>query len=657
MLRTLIPLANVTVPDRTAGQFWMTVLVLLLIAGAIVIFYRRNRFAHLSDEQRRQKSALLGSIHDQTPETVRIPASADVDEYREPLRAAFDRAFGRARGETDEHDPDRVTIREASTAVAGELYDAAGEHFPTIPRAARRVGTMAILVGVLGSLAVSTDAIVAALTRDSSGLPPVVELLGDAVSLTQSVIGSAVDLLMLFPGGAFLANFVFAYGMLAWTLAYQLWYVLMVGLVIGAVAITVLDRRVPDDLDTKLYQHRGTLTLETIGAVTSIWLVGVVPAGLGQLAGTATVGPLSLNVEAALTVVGVLFAFVLTGLFLYAAGRSLVERLRHAVTIDWSDGPDSIVAAYLLARYCAVGLALVAAPLVPVYAIVILVEGRLVEVVLAFWAANISTQLLVFAFVALCLGTVAYVARDSREDVEAALTETMARQSVRAAIFQRGVTIFAWLASYAVLWSFSRSIGLALVGSFVLAAVFYGLYDLTDRATYRLELFGRDRSAMKGLVVQAYAAEDADGELHPVAKIGDSHRISRESIGETVDDTLEVASNARVRTKTVPTTVGQKRAEDLLELGMVYGDVETELQEQIRKTIAYELRPTRRTTMESLENALEKHPESLWRAEFERYCALAVLSRDGDIVRLERDVWDGTGDSRSSTRWLTGARV
>lgn len=646
----ILTASGVEVPDRTPGQYWMTVLLVIGFVAGLIIAYKRTGFSKLPRAQRQHKSALLGSIRNGTPETVRIPRGANVDDYREDLQAAFDRAFDRARGGESEHDPDRVTIREATVTVGLELYDAV-DRLPTIPRAARRVGVLAVLVTVFGALAVSTETIVRLLTADRQ-TPGLTALLADAAALTQSVVSAVTNALATFPGGALLAELLFAYTLLAATLAYHHWYLFTVVLVAGAVAITALDRRVPDDLETRLYEHRRTLALETVGAVVTVWLVGVVPAGVGAVIGTVSAAGRSVSVEAIGAAIGALFAVGLTTVFVAVAVKSLSQRLRHAATIDWDGGPDALVASYLVARYCAVGVALMAAPFVPVYAAAAILEGRVFEVLAALVAADALTQLVVVTVLAAVVASVAYVARDARGDVRDALTETLARQSIRVAIFQRGLTVGAFIVAYGVVWAFTRSYVLAPVGATILAVAVYAAYEGVDRAAYRLELFGRDAEAQQSVLLQAYAAEDADGTLHPVAKIGTDYRTSRASIDETVTDALEIADGVACKETSIPKTLGRQRAEDLLELGLVDADIETELQESIRQAIKADLEPTGRTTMDSLERACAEFPEDRWRAEVRRYQLLNVLSVTGEHVRLERDVWSVESDD-PSVRWLS----
>ena len=662
MIDVLIPLSasSVEVPDRTPGQFWMSVVVVVLLIGAVIVAYRRNKFSKLPKAQREHKSAILGSIHNGTPETVRVPRNADPSEYRTALLEAFQRAYDRARGKDAAHDPDRVTIREASATVAREVHQATGERLPTVPRAARRVGGIAVLVSVLGALAVSTETIIRIIAEDRGQGAGIGVLFSEAVSLTVTVLSTLSNAVAMFPLGGFIAELVFAYGLLVATLVYHHWYILSVALIVGAITVAVLDRQVPDDLETRLYFHRKTLALETVGAAAVVWLGGVVPAWLGQLVGTITVAGRAFNIAAVGAAIGALFAFILILLIGYYAAKSLWKRLQHAATIDWPAGPDSIVGAYLVARYCAVGLALAATPLIPVYAIVALVDGRLVQVLAALYHADPVTQLLVIGSVAATIAVIAYVARGAADDVRAALVESFARQSIRVAILQRGLTVFGFIASYGVLWAFTRSHLYAPLGAAVIGLAVYAAYEGIDRAAYRLELFGRDESPTTDVLIQAYVARDADYEdasnpdehLHPIAKVGSDQWTSRESIEETTDDALEMAAAAGERGTTVPATVGQQRAEDLLELGLVESDVESELQERIRAAIKDELRPNGRTTMSDLEDALEEFPAEIWEAEFERYVLLNVLSVSGDVIRLERDVWAADDHATPAQRFV-----
>ncbi|SDJ33380.1 hypothetical protein SAMN05216226_102173 [Halovenus aranensis] len=649
--RTVLQTSDLNVPERTQGQFVLSLFAVAVIIIALLAAYRRTRFAGLDGDAAEHKSALLGAMREQTPETLHIPRSADVDDYRENLVDAFDRVEKRARENAAvAHNPERVPVREAARKVARSLYESSEQTLPTVPQATIRVGVLAIAVAVLGALAVSTEWIVDQLTRDAGGGggPGLGALVGHAVSLTESAVDGVISVLAVFPGAVELAGILFAIGVLAFTILYENYLLMAVLLGLLAGGIAVLDREVPDEIDTTLYRHdRSSLMLVSVGAVVAVWLAGVIPTATGALIGDVDLIVVTIPFPTLGAGLGGLLSLGTVALLLRMAFRSLRVRMRHAATIDWDEGPDLLVAGYLVTTYVGLGLALVAAPLVPAYLAAIFVQGAAVEILAALFMADALVQVGLLAVVLAVCGGIAYVARDQWDDVHAAVSEALSRQAVRLALFRRGTTIGAGLFAFALLYALLRSAVLALAGALLFGAVVHAGYVIVDRAAHRLSLVGDADPRGRGALIQCYALPDADEDYHLVAKVGSEYRVSRRDVDATVDDVLRVADAAQ-HGDDPPIVIGRKRAEDLLELGQVDADVVDELRERVRKKLRYQTQPgDRQVSKDELEEMMSEFPESIWRPQIEHWEQLGILIDHGDRLERTGDPWSADGLSLS----------
>lgn len=698
MTLELLPLtaSGVEVPDRTSGQLFATALLVVACLVGLAVLYRRNRFANLPRAQARHKAALLGALRDRKPATVRIPATADVTDYREDVQAAIQRARDRAAGQRvrDDH----TTLREATASVLAALSRGlAGSRlrglFPD--RLTTALAVLAVTIAAFGAPAVSSSRVAETLTRgETVGLWEFVSLVGDA---TLAVGGLALETVTAFPYAGTVAGILLAAALLTGQALFRYWYVSATVAAAGWLFLYWLGQRVGPERHGRLYGRR-EVSWVVVKPLAAVWVAGAVPATLGSLTGFGEAG----------AVVGLLFAAVVgfyvgavavidvAGRVLAAADgpvrvlerhtpaflvwlRAALERRRGAddepgpvleplaydptvaadelaARLDETDHPwpgttDWPLAAYLVCRRAFAVAAVVLAPLPVAYLVTGVTDGGYATVAGALFSGTPVGIAVLVAMLA-GLGWLAWLARDAAGDVRDALTEAAARQSLRMAIFQRGLTIGAVVLSGGLLWAFSQSYWVPVVGGLVIGLAVWHGYSLVDRAAYRLDLFGRE-DARTSVLVQAYALPDADGDEHLVVQIGSDHRTSRDSVAALVDDALEIAAGVQRRERSVPATPGQQRASDLLELGLVDADVDRELDERIRKRLVDELRPLGRECSRSdLEDSLGDYPDDRWRAALERYRMLGVVSVQGDRVRLERDPWAADETASPADRWL-----
>ncbi|EMA45227.1 hypothetical protein, partial [Halobiforma nitratireducens] len=612
MLEVALTASGVEVPDRTAGQLLGTFVLLVVAAVALVVLYRKNRFAGLEGRAREHKEALLESLRTQTPATVRVPARADVADYREEVATALERAQARARGDADP-DPDYTTLREATGSVLAALADATADSrvrrlFPD--RLTAVLAALAVTIVTFGAPAVSTDGVVTVLESGDLSVGGGIGALGDA---TIALTDYGLEALSAFPFAGRVAELALAVGVLVGSVLYEFWFLSAALAALGWAFLYRLGEHVGEDRHERLYGRR-ELSLAVAKPIAAVYLAGVVPTALGTAAGAETVG----------AVTGLAFAALLSVYYLAAAGISAASRVAEhtnatlpirydeytigplSVSIPrlersrteslgfddpesaavWSEvdgegddegAPDLVLdsttlaineafdvaydpfeaataledrldatdepwrgpptdwglAAYLVCRRAFAATAAVLAPLPLVYLGSGVSSGAYLSVASSLVSGHVVGLLVPVALLA-GIGYLAYLARDSYDDVRDAVTEALTRQSVRMAMFQRGLTVGAGLLSGTVLWAFSQSYLVTPIGAVVLGGLVYHGYAAADRATYRLDVFGRDGPARQSVLIQAYALEDADGTEHLVTQVGSDYRLSRDSATELV---------------------------------------------------------------------------------------------------------------------------
>lgn len=576
-----------------------TALAVSLLVGTFVLLTvarYKMQFVGLSDEQQRQKKHLLGQREDQDPETLRIPVSdhGNLEQYRNQIRALFDADL------TVEDVSEHTTLRDAFTQVRQELGEAWRSRTSHLPKLAVALGELAVAIAVTGGIATtSAETFRRWFTSSSDGLNLNV-LASVAIETASEAVAVGIDVLGAFPFAETLWSLIFAYGLLGLQWLYDHPFVSASILALATVLVVYLDRRAPDAVDASLVGSRSSIALGTVACLIVIWLSGIVLAVLGDAVGYPQIG----------AVAGLTAAVGFTVYFGYHAAVLFRDRVR-SVASDLSS-EDHLTAAYLVLRRAAAGYAGLVAPLVPVYLGVALVSGKLGALITAYLNGSLERQAVVSMVILLGLAVVARQAQAAYPDVKAATQELVARQSVRAVLFGRGVPIIVVVLAYFLSVGFGFSAGLSAVIAVAAGITTRLLYVLVLRARYRASLIESHQRLPSRVVVQGYQFETADGETVYYAAVNATELAHRDR-DELVDEILD-ASDELFASGEISPSVAQEFAEDLFEFGIV--DVEetrTKLRRQVREETVGRLRQNgEMLEQETLEDELEEYPASIW---------------------------------------------
>lgn len=609
-------------PQSTPGQralAWGLVAVLLAIVVAVRL---RNRYAGLDGDESSHKSVLAGSKRDQTPRVLRIPASADPAKYRSDLRALFVTRFDD--GPDLDHEP--IRLLDATRSIRSSFLEAWRPVTDRFSSMVLRLTSLAWVAAILGAVAVATDSVVRLILVDTSiGSPE--SVLSRTIELTTDVLEAGATVLTAFPYLGELWAFVFALVTLLFEYLYREWYLIPIALLLAAISIAYLERQVSDELETKLYESRRRLLAFWIGAISLVWIAGVVPASIGSYLFVPDLG----------AIVGFVLALLTAAALAVVGARRYVDRLRSTATLARDE--SRTVLGYLVARRAGISAAIPATILSIAWGVVIVAEGKAARVWDAFVASDIGIKVLAAALLVGVVVVLAYMVRDAWPDVRSALAESLARSQVRAAVLYRGSIVVGFGAGYLIAFAFTRDVLVGLVLAAIGAVTAFGLYQLLERAKYRLDVWERDEDPPKTVTIQGWQLRDADGDRHPYAVINGRHELAREDPDDLVDEIM--AAIAEIQTGDgVDPSLASKHAETLLEIGQV--DEQTtldRLDEQARKRLVDELRPLRSVTdRDDVERALRDVPDRFWQDWLDELDSDVVVDH-GETLELVRDPW------------------
>lgn len=600
-------------PEQTA----LAAIILALIAGVLLLARYKMQYVGLaSEEQRRQKKVLVGQRADQTPRTLQLNATDHLNAQRDRIHALF---------QTDPPGDDgQVPVRAALDDVRDELSEVWHGRIESIPRLGLLLIEEAIGLAVLGGLAVLPTAAFAR-AFNAGGSLTLDHIWQEGVTLSVDVFETGLDIAGLFPYGDILWSLTVAYGILLVDWLYHHPFITASLLTASAIAIIYLDRRVPEGTQGRVVQSPSAAGLSAAGAVVSIWLAGVLPTAAGHLLGIPTVG----------SILGFLAALAVAAWTTIQTGRRLLGRVLATRRPD-HEGVDAPLAAYIVVRRIGAGLAGMVAPLVVVYAVVVLVNGKLTAVAAAFARGSLGVQVLALVVVALTLGTLVVQVRDAWPALGTAVRQLTNRKAVRFALWTRAAPVVVLL----FVTFFAIGLGLSLPLAFALGLLAaagarwgYVLYRRLHRKAVAYEPV--DYAAVR-VVIQAYTLETADGDPRYYALVN-TVPVAAEDPAAATDAVLAVARDLFEDGEPSP-MVEREFATDLLEYGIV--DIE-ETRDKVRQSIKTEVfgRLARadhgRLEAEALEAELEGYPEAYWRSQLRKWVERGKLQyRNGYYLRV-----------------------
>ena len=612
-------------PGVSAPQVLLALLVLAFAVVLLLAAQYYTRFAGLPEEETRHASELAMQLDAKTPARLRLPIDTAFAEKRYQIRDLW--TIG-TDGDQERAAEEPPTVRGAVGEIHDLLLERWGDNVSHLPLYSIRLAEEAVVLLVLGALAVVSIEQWERAAAVETPTPDVGAALHDLHLLTVRLIEGGIQLLSLFPYGDVVWSLVFAHAILLYDWLYHHWFVLAAILFLGAAVIAYLDRYV-DETDTRLLENRRFVAGIVVASSVGVWLVGVIPTGIGILAGLPQIG----------AIVGFLCSLLAAIAVAGIATRELVKAVKDAAEWYAEDEPSRYIAAYLLVRRVWGVFAVIGATLIPIYLIVILADGRLFAIIGAFGTASTEVQLLTLMTAGAIVVLVAMATREAWPDLAAALRSKLGEQSVRRGLFGRGAPFGVMVVVYLIALGFHLPVGVAVLLAVLAGTATRALYILTARVKYRAQQRERpmDRPAM--VYIEAFTLEDADGRDHYVARVN-GETLARRHLSLIVDEVVRQAEALR-DTGDYTATFGQRHADNLLQHGIV-DESRSEYSLKREITAAIDQLADRydgRIPPEAVDEELDAYPEKTVREQKRELKTRGadgwrLAERDGYLVRV-----------------------
>jgi hypothetical protein len=599
----------------TPYETGLAIVILLVVGVVLAIGTYRMRFGGLSDEQERHKRALSADLDQQSPQTLRVSAEEGLAARKEGLQALFDPSN---RGGKP------PTVRSAAGDVRQALELAWGDRTAGIPRLTIRLLEEALLVLVLGGLAIVPSSTINYWLRSGDEFDPS-EAIGAATQSAESMADLFYSGLAAFPVSDTLFGLGLAAVIEAGTVLYNNWLAVGITLVACALGLAWLHRKSPDDLEHDLYSSRLRAGVSGVARLTVVWAAGVVPASIGRLVGFETVGD----------AVGLAAAGIVVLLFARGAVRGARARLRRAARTnvgEWSRAGMT----YLVLRRVAAGFGAAAVPIILAWGSLLVSTGKLGEIVSMISGGTLEAKATIGAGIVIAMALLALQVRDAWPDIRTALGEAFGLKAVRVAIYRRAAPTGVIVFGYFLAIGFGLTVPLAILAGLAGGLLARGLYVLARRAKYRAEMIGGEEITASRFVVEAFVLEDDDGEMHPYARLNGTPMAHNDV--DTLVDELVAASQAAKADGEIPPSVERKHAEDLLDYGLTsVEETETKLQQWVHDEIVGNLRNNEGALpVEDLEQRLDDYPDDLWQQQLRALrLKRGLIQQRGDYYVLQ----------------------
>lgn len=580
-------------PSITTGQQLLAISVVALVAIALAIVRYRLQNTGLPSDRASTKRHLLEQRELADPESLRIPAAADLDAAREEIAALFD-----AEAEPAEY----PTLWSAAGEVQAALSSVYRDYTGRVPRLSLAMLYEALLVAVLGGLAVVPTAEFAQLFA-SDGELSLGAVLSEAAALTTAMIDTGVSTIGSFPYGGTLVNLAIAVVITLGSTLYELWFLTVGVLLTLAGAVWLLTQRVDTEMDTAVFDSHALVGALSAAVLVLTWLAGVIPAALFSLAGFPEVG----------AVIGLLAAFLVgTTLGVWLVIRPMLRRLRRLG--DGFDEWDRPVVAYVLLRWVSVVAAAVVAPLALAYAGVLFVQGKLLAIIDALLAGSLVMQVLAGVLVAGGVILLALSVRDAWPAVRAGFRESLSRRAVRTILVGRVFPVSIVLLVFLVATAFQLPAALAVAAAIAAGILARVLWVVFQRAKYRVRLFSnRETVGAARVVVMGSTLSTPDGDPFYFATVNTVELAHRDR--EALVDAIVATAEELFADQTASESVPRQFAIDAFEYGIVdVGESQTKLQRSIREETFGQLDANGgRMAVDQLHDELDEYPEPVWR--------------------------------------------
>lgn len=501
-----------------------------LLVLALVVVLWRSRYAGLPGWARRRVSQFAAAKAATSYRTARFTDPAT-------LQTADDVLLGLLDGD----EPDRPSTISALGQAHRELLDRVLPAYYRVPRPVRRLLALGLSILVLGPVAVSTAAIVSAI-EDGGQLPSLGWLASRAVTYTGEAVSAVHAVVTAFPFLDVVWAILLGYGLLLAEWLYEHWPVWVVALLVGALLIHALERR----LDEPPHPGTGRRAILHAGVVSIVvWIVGVGWVAIGRATDAPDLGAMIGAVAALLVAIGA----VILGTFRYA--RS-VRRVARTATTEGAGTGGSVVRAYVVARHVWGGLAVLAVPFVLAYAAM---AALALPAILAAWTrATLTVQAGTVFILLIAVAGVVLAVRDAWPELRAGLGETAADQQLRLALTWYGFPLLGTILGYILAYSLTRHIPLALGIAVAAGLLTPKLQHGLRRVKYAPDL-GRDRAVATRVTVEATPLT-VDDQTDYYARINGSTELLAPTPDDLVDAIQHVGTSLFHDGRAPPTVEG-----------------------------------------------------------------------------------------------------
>lgn len=585
MLRTDALAGTLALPLQSGGE-WANIFALVLgfafLAGltVLIVMNRWNR-ADLDGEHAAHILAQLNGFGGRSGDSVVVRSVAALSDpnVTRAIRGLFTGEDG------DDGEP---TVRSATTEVARKVHAELAERKPSVSKVPIRAVQEAVLTAVLGALAMVPVAAWREASRSGGGAVPT---LPELISGGRLVLDIAVGFVTAFPFTSELIGMVFAAGVLGASVAWTLWMVPPVVLLVLAIAYLTLDRRVETDRD--LTGPPVLTWARRFVALTAItWAVGAV---LATLAGALALAiPLAGRVALA-ALIAIALAVVYVRVFTRPRGDhlrtvltdepgqpapTLADRLTHRLRManwkhialitalaaglthelvalfaalafavgvisvwlsrtvqQWSlsaarDGRDAL--ALDVAHSLTVTAAALTLPLMAGYAIVAFGTGKAIAIATVVLDAPSATVLAV-AFLAVMVALALAVAFLKRfRDIRRGISRALSVRAVRTVMWARAFPVLLVVLTAVLLVAFRLPAVAVVAVSLAVGLIARFAYMSYNYVTYRVRTRpSSDRSASR-VVINGRTVTDAAGEPVYIAAVN-GHRTAHRRVDALVN--------------------------------------------------------------------------------------------------------------------------
>lgn len=426
---------NPRVPDASGIQMLFAWGAAAIIAMAVFLAIMKLKSPAIDGDRGANRDKLTAALASLRSKSVVIEKGAAIEEFRTTFHEM-----------TNGSDPDQTTAKQEFRTAVGDVRSAWTSRTPNVPQLSLRLAWQSLLVSILGSVAVvSLETWKNATETGGDGLS-----LADLAYLIEEFATLLHTGATAFPFSGFVWELSLAYGIQLLTILYSNWLPLSLFLLIGAVAVALIDRATTDALELTLIKSKRFVVSRAAGGIALVWVSGVIFSVLGDViqATTGVVGFAGLGDVVGFGVsflVGVSLAGYATLRFAQSV-RETHSDLENSLNyyfpdVGLSSHGQAVTATAILAWKTAALASYLIIPFLLAWSLSALIEGKLLAVVGILLAAPLATKL---PLLVAAVSIIAVISLDNPArwtETRAALSHAMSKNRVRAFAFAQGIPV------------------------------------------------------------------------------------------------------------------------------------------------------------------------------------------------------------------------